>query len=141
MSEKGMNSNRPYLLRGLYEWIVDNECTPHILVHSDAPNVVVPSGYASDGRIVLNISPSAVRFLELGNEAVTFEGRFGGVAQQLHIPMGAILAIYARENGQGLVFELEERLEEAPAPEPDEPPPSGSTPPRATGRPSLKVVK
>lgn len=74
-----MNSSRPYLVRALYEWIVDNDCTPHMLVNSEFPAVQVPQGFASDGQIVLNVSPSAVRHLHMDNEAVSFEGRFGGV--------------------------------------------------------------
>ena len=96
-----MNSSRPYLVRALYEWIVDNDCTPHILVNAEFAGVKVPPGYASDGQIVLNVSPSAVRHLHMDNEAVSFEGRFGGVAQSLYIPALAVMAIYARENGQG----------------------------------------
>jgi RNA polymerase-associated protein len=102
-----MNSSRPYLVRALYEWIVDNDCTPHMLVNAEFPAVQVPQGFASDGQIVLNISPSAVRSLHMDNEAVSFEGRFGGVPHSLYVPIGAILGIYARENGQGMVFELE----------------------------------
>ena len=97
-----MNSSRPYLVRALYEWIVDNDCTPHLLVNAEYPGVQVPPGFASDGQIVLNASPSAVRHLHMDNEAVSFEGRFGGVAHSLYIPSAAILAIYARENGQGM---------------------------------------
>ena len=99
-----MNSSRPYLVRALYEWIVDNDCTPHLLVNAEFPGVRVPPGYANDGQIVLNVSPSAVRNLHMDNEAVSFEGRFGGTAHSLYIPSGAMLAIYARENGQGMVF-------------------------------------
>ncbi len=84
-----MKPSRPYLLRALYEWIVDNECTPHLLVNAEYPEVKVPSGFASDGQIVLNVSPSAVRHLHLDNEAVSFEGRFGGVSHSLYIPTGA----------------------------------------------------
>ena len=102
-----MNSSRPYLIRALYEWIVDNDCTPHFLVDADYPQVKVPAGFASDGQIVLNASPSAVRHLHMDNQAVSFEGRFGGVPHSLYLPIGAILAIYARENGQGMVFEAE----------------------------------
>jgi stringent starvation protein B len=138
-----MNSSRPYLVRALYEWIVDNECTPHLLVNAEYPGVQVPPGFASDGQIVLNASPSAVRQLHMDNQAVSFEGRFGGVAHSLYLPVPAILAIYARENGQGMVFEAE-----APAPlaedqqEPeDNGPDDGGEPPRPSGRPSLKVVK
>ena len=86
-----MNSSRPYLVRALYEWIVDNDCTPHLLVNADYAEVRVPPGYANDGQIVLNASPSAVRDLHMDNEAVSFNGRFGGVAYNLYIPVGAIL--------------------------------------------------
>ncbi|MDU9410739.1 ClpXP protease specificity-enhancing factor [Pseudomonas sp. zfem005] len=140
-----MNSSRPYLVRALYEWIVDNNCTPHLLVNAEFAGVQVPAGYANDGQIVLNVSPSAVRHLHMDNDAVSFEGRFGGVAHNLYIPAAAIMAIYARENGQGMVFDLEPPVvdEEGQGPEDDGPsggdPSSGS--PRPSGRPSLKVVK
>ncbi|GGK10137.1 ClpXP protease specificity-enhancing factor [Pseudomonas matsuisoli] len=143
-----MTSSRPYLIRALYEWIVDNECTPHLLVGVEYPNVQVPDGYASEGQIVLNVSPSAVRHLNLGNDAVSFEGRFGGVAHNLFIPAAAVMAIYARENGQGMVFETEAPTvaeDAAPvAPEVDRGPKDegpDDEPPRPSGRPSLKVVK
>ena len=137
-----MNSSRPYLVRALYEWIVDNDCTPHMLVYSEFPAVQVPQGFASDGQIVLNVSPTAVRQLHMDNEAVSFEGRFGGVPHTLYVPIAAILGVYARENGQGMVFDLEEPLEADDEVEPDDDgPPPGSEPPRPTGRPSLKVVK
>lgn len=139
-----MNSSRPYLVRALYEWIVDNDCTPHMLVNAEYPAVQVPQGFASDGQIVLNISPNAVRSLHMDNDAVSFEGRFSGVAHSLFVPVGAILGIYARENGQGMVFELEPPLmggddldDESIEPDDDGPP----EPPRPSGRPSLKVVK
>ncbi|WP_374286944.1 ClpXP protease specificity-enhancing factor [Pseudomonas fluvialis] len=135
-----MNSSRPYLLRALYEWIVDNQCTPHLLVNSDYPQVRVPPGFASDGQIVLNVSPSAVRYLEMDNQAVSFEGRFGGVAHRLYVPCAAVLAIYARENGQGMVFELEAPEAEAVLAEEDGATPQDE-PPKPGGRPSLKVVK
>lgn len=80
-----MNSSRPYLVRALYEWIVDNDCTPHMLVNAEYPAVQVPQGFASDGQIVLNISPSAVRNLHMDNEAVSFEGRFSGVSHSLFV--------------------------------------------------------
>jgi stringent starvation protein B len=144
-----MNSSRPYLVRALYEWIVDNDCTPHMLVNADYRDVRVPAGFASDGQIVLNVSPSAVRHLHMDNEAVSFEGRFGGVSHSLFVPVGAILGIYARENGQGMVFDLESTVadddEEADFIEgveaDDDLPPPDSQPPRPSGRPSLKVVK
>ena len=143
-----MNSSRPYLVRALYEWIVDNDCTPHMLVNAEYPSVQVPQGFASDGQIVLNISPSAVRNLHMDNDAVSFDGRFGGVSHTLFVPSGAILGIYARENGQGMVFDLEPpvldeedaEFEEVVEPDDEVPPPDGQ-PPRPSGRPSLKVVK
>lgn len=137
-----MKSSRPYLVRALYEWIVDNDCTPHLLVNAEYPAVQVPKGFASDGQIVLNVSPSAVRHLHMDNEAVSFEGRFGGVAHTLYVPAAAVLAIYARENGQGMVFDLESPVadEGDDVPPPDTTPPGGE-PPRPSGRPSLKVVK
>lgn len=109
-----MNSSRPYLVRALYEWIVDNDCTPHLLVNAEYPGVQVPPGFASDGQIVLNTSPSAVRHLHMDNQAVSFDGRFGGVAHTLYIPAAAILAIYARENGQGMVFDMEPSVASGP---------------------------
>ncbi|AMO74684.1 Stringent starvation protein B [Pseudomonas citronellolis] len=135
-----MNSSRPYLVRALYEWIVDNGCTPHILVNAEYPGVRVPPGYASDGQIVLNVSPTAVRHLQMDNEAVSFEGRFGGVAQSLYIPSQAVMAVYARENGQGMVFDLEPPVPADDEELQDDDGPSDE-PPRPSGRPSLKVVK
>ena len=137
-----MTSSRPYLVRALYEWIVDNDCTPHLLVNVDHAGVQVPDGFASDGQIVLNVAPSAVRQLQMDNQAISFEGRFGGVPHSLHVPSAAIMAIYARENGQGMVFEVE------PTPPDDETPSddtsagtSSASRPAQGGRPSLKVVK
>ena len=124
-----MNSSRPYIIRAIYEWIVDNGCTPHLLVDVEIDGVEVPQAYVSDGQIVLNISPTAVVGLDMGNETVAFNGRFGGVATDITVPVRAILGIYARENGQGMVFDAAE--------EPDVPP----EPPAGKGRPSLKVVK
>lgn len=137
-----MNSSRPYLIRALYEWIVDNDCTPHLLVNAEFAGVQVPPGFASDGQIVLNVSPSAVRHLHMDNEAVSFEGRFGGIAHSLYVPAVAVLAIYARENGQGMVFDAESSmLEGGEIDDPDEQSPPDDEPPRPSGRPSLKVVK
>lgn len=100
-----MNSSRPYILRALHEWIVDNECTPHLLVDANAPQVRVPPGYTENGQIVLNTSPAAVRYLEIDNQAVSFEALFSGAPFSLYIPVEAVLAIYARENGQGMFFD------------------------------------
>jgi stringent starvation protein B len=137
-----MKSSRPYLIRALYEWIVDNDCTPHLLVNAEFVGVQVPSGFVSDGQIVLNVSPTAVRHLHMDNEAVSFEGRFAGVAQSLYIPAAAVLAIYARENGQGMVFDAEPSMLDGGAiDDPDDQGPPDGEPPRPSGRPSLKVVK
>ncbi|MGI9315053.1 MAG: ClpXP protease specificity-enhancing factor [Halieaceae bacterium] len=124
-----MNSSRPYIIRAIYEWIADNDCTPHLLVDVNQEGVEVPQAYVTDGQIVLNISPSAVVGLEMGNELIFFNGRFGGVATDIVVPIKAILGIYARENGQGMVFDARE--------EPEDPP----EPPNSRTRPSLKVVK
>lgn len=135
-----MSSSRPYLVRALYEWILDNQCTPYLLVNAEYPDAAVPAAFVEDGQIVLNLSPSAVRELHMDNELISFDGRFGGVAQQVWIPIGAIMAIYARENGQGMVFELEPSAPLPAEPEGGDKPPQ---PPRPDGggRPSLKVVK
>ena len=133
-----MNSSRPYLLRALYEWIVDNGCTPHVIVDATLPGVDVPSQYVKDGQIVLNLSPSAVIELQLGDESVSFNGRFGGKPTDVFIPMAALLGIYARENGQGMVFDSEDGP--LPEPPPSEPSPSGGGD-AGEKRPSLKIVK
>ena len=102
-----MRSSRPYLVRALHEWIVDNGCTPYLLVDATFEGVEVPQQYVKDGQIVLNISPSAVGGITLGNEQIRFRGRFGGVAVEVAVPVPAVLGIYARENGQGMVFDPE----------------------------------
>ncbi|KZX59509.1 stringent starvation protein B [Halioglobus sp. HI00S01] len=133
-----MTPSRPYIMRALYEWIVDNSCTPYILVDATMEDVSVPEQYVKDGQIVLNISPTAVMDLDMSNDAVVFNGRFGGVATDVYVPVTAVVGIYARENGQGMVFESEEPPEDDPTPPEDTPPePSG----KPEGRPSLKIVK
>ncbi|MGV8932646.1 MAG: ClpXP protease specificity-enhancing factor [Luteimonas sp.] len=99
-----MTSHRPYLLRALYEWIADNGMTPHVLVDAAQPGVRVPPHTVKDGRVVLNIADRAVAKLELDNDSVRFTARFGGVSQSVVVPIGAILAIYARETGQGMAL-------------------------------------
>ncbi|MDZ7784435.1 MAG: ClpXP protease specificity-enhancing factor [Halioglobus sp.] len=128
-----MTSSRPYIMRALYEWIVDNQCTPYVLVDASDRNVLVPQQYVKDNQIVLNISPDAVVDLNITNQAVAFNGRFGGVAMDVYVPIAAVVGIYARENGQGMVFDPEESAEP-----PEEPPPR---PRKRERRPSLKVVK
>lgn len=103
-----MTSNRPYLLRAFNDWILDNEMTPYIVVEADLPHVHVPPQTVKDGQVVLNISPTAVHMLEITNEQITFSARFGGVPFEVYIPMYAISAIYARENGAGTMFPPEE---------------------------------
>jgi len=103
-----MTPNRPYLLRAFYEWIVDNNLTPYLVVDATMAGVKVPTQHVQNGQIVLNINPSAVGNLLLGNDAVTFSARFGGSPFALYIPQRAVLAIYARENGAGTMFTPEE---------------------------------
>ena len=97
-------SSRPYLFRGLYEWLLDNQLTPHVIIAADLPGVEVPFEQVQDGQLVLNISDTATRGLEISNDALSFSARFGGVARQIYVPMAAVVAIYARENGAGMVF-------------------------------------
>ncbi len=132
-----MTSSKPYLLRALYEWILDNDMTPHLIVDAEAKGVVVPPQAIQDGRVVLNISPSATRDLMLENDSVSFQARFSGVSRELWVPSAAILAIYARENGQGMMFADvadEEPADEAPGPDDDKPGPR-------PGGPRLRVIK
>jgi stringent starvation protein B len=126
-----MTSNRPYLIRAVNEWLLDNQCTPHLLVNAESPGVEVPREYVQNGKIVLNIGPSAVEDLQVTNEDVTFMARFGGVPTPVSMPVSAVLAIYARENGRGMMFGEDE--DEGPEP------PEG--PADKSGRPTLKVVK
>ena len=99
-----MTSHRPYMLRALYEWIVDNGLTPHVLVDATQPGVRVPRQSVKDGRIVLNIAERAVGGLRMDNESLRFSARFGGVSQSVLVPVQAVVAIYARENGQGMAL-------------------------------------
>lgn len=99
-----MKARRPYLLRAIHEWITDSLCTPHLVVDANAGDVEVPRQYVKDGKIVLNVSWSATANLRLGNDEVSFSGRFGGVSMSVRVPIHAVLAIYARETGQGMIF-------------------------------------
>ncbi len=99
------SSRRPYLIRAIYDWVLDNGLTPYLLVAADEPDVEVPTQYVGDdGKIVMNLSPTAVRGLDLGNEAVHFEARFSGTPHNVYIPTGAVLAVYAKETGEGMLF-------------------------------------
>lgn len=130
-----LSPSRPYLVRALHQWILDNQCTPYMLVDTQLPNVSVPEEFIENGQIVLNISPAAVKELLMDNEGVSFNARFGGVPMSVFVPTVGILAIYAKENGEGMMFGAE-----AGAPSPDDPPPTPPTPSKAN-KPSLKVVK
>jgi stringent starvation protein B len=136
-----MTPSRPYLMRALFEWVLDNESTPYVLVDANILGVQVPQEYVNDGQIVLNISPGAVQGLMINNEAVSFNARFAGVSQNVYVPIVAVLAIYAKETGEGMVFG-----NEAGAPDPNDPQPvkkKEEAKPQAkpSGRPSLTVVK
>lgn len=132
-----MTPSRPYLLRALHQWISDNGMTPYIMVDAEHGEADVPPQYVEDGKIVLNLSHRAVTTLELGNEWVSFEARFKGESRDVHVPIGAVLAIYARENGKGMVFNEEEGLD----PPPEQPDPSGPQDEGGGKKPALRLVK
>ncbi|GAB1407078.1 hypothetical protein MASR1M8_09970 [Thermomonas brevis] len=155
-----MTSQRPYLLRAIYEWIADNGMTPHVLVDASLPGVRVPAHAVKDGRIVLNIAERAVGRLQMGNDALTFSARFAGVSQNVVVPVYAVLAVYSRETGQGMAMPDEDLPEldandaapdpvdtqllelvetDADAPPPGDDDPDTPRPPRRGGH--LRVVK
>ncbi|MFZ5566721.1 MAG: ClpXP protease specificity-enhancing factor [Pseudomonadota bacterium] len=159
MTDSGTSSTRPYLIRALYEWCTDNGLTPYVAVRVD-DTVRVPREYVKDGEIVLNISMDATSALKLGNDYIEFKARFAGVARDIMIPLGRVMAIYARENGQGMAFPLEDAgtaASAAPGPlagpgaespagpdQGDPTPDDAPEPPRPSGpagRPALKRVK
>lgn len=107
--EHTMTSNQPYMLRAFYDWIVDNDLTPHLVVDASLPNVFVPTQFVQDGQIVLNVSPSACVNFALSPDGIFFQARFGGKPYEISMPCQAVLAIYARENGAGTVFAPEDR--------------------------------
>lgn len=137
-----MSSSRPYLVRAFNEWVLDNNCTPYIVVEAGVQGVQVPTEHVANGQIVLNISPGAVQSLVIGDSALEFNARFGGVPMQVFIPLQAVVAIYAKENGEGMVFGSEPG-----APDPDGAADTGkgagnkTKDERPSGRPTLKVVK
>lgn len=108
MHNEVFSSNKPYLFRAIFEWLLDNNATPHILVDATKKFVDVPQGHIKDDRIVLNISPSAVQNWNVDDKAISFSARFSGTARQIYVPMAALMAIYAHENGQGMAFPTEE---------------------------------
>jgi len=134
-----MSSSRPYIIRALYEWIVENNFTPYILVDTAAESVMVPRSFVENGRIILNVSPDATHSLILGNDSITFNARFSGTGMDVVIPVGSVLAIYARENGQGMLFGEQDDA-------PTDPPPTDSAddvdgPASQAKKPNLKIVK
>ena len=166
-----MTSNRPYLLRAVHEWICDNGLTPYIVVDAARPGVQVPPQAISEGRVVLNLAPRAIARLEIGNDAITFMARFGGVSHAVSVPVAAVQAIYARENGQGMLLAEDATGVTSSTPSPDASPAKPTAPalqavptsaqdpwlpdgegektgdgdkpdkPRPKGKPSLHVVK
>ncbi len=145
-------SNKPYLLRAIYEWVLDNEATPHILIAALNPQVDVPQQFVEDGKIILNVSPSAANNLLIDDDGVSFSARFGGKPYTIYSPIGSVLALYASETGEGMSFE-EEDFDGTPPNDPDDKPPSPKSVPdsnvrslrqasnKSKKRPALKVVK
>jgi stringent starvation protein B len=122
-------STRPYLIRAIYEWCVDNNYTPYLAVRVNA-STEVPRAYVKDGEIILNLNPNAVRNLEMGNDMISCSSRFNGVAHQLFVPVETVIGIFAKETGQGLVFQAE-----------DTPPPTDTEAPPPPKRAKLTIVK
>lgn len=127
-----MTSKKPYLIRACYDWIVDNHLTPYLLVNANYPGSEVPQQHVSEGRILLNISPNACRGLHLENDKILFTARFSGTATQIFISPSSVLAIYAKENGEGMEFPEEIGAPVPPTPEPQK---------KGIKKPSLKIVK
>ncbi len=126
---------KPYLVRAIYDWIVDNNFTPYLLINAEVENAVVPRQYVQDGKIVLNLRPQAVQGLSLGNTQIEFSARFGGNPMHVQIPIKAVLAVYAKENGKGMIFD-DENGGDAPPPAAESFAGKGKP-----SRPVLKVVK
>ena len=134
---KSSRSRRPYLIRAIYDWALDNGYTPYLLVAADQPGVSVPMAFVKDNRIALDVGGMAVRDLNIDADPIFFSARFGGRSHEIVVPSAAVLAIYARENGEGIVFgepEAAAEGEQAITPERPEPPKPG-------GRPKLRVIK
>lgn len=126
-----MTSLKPYLIRSIYEWILDNQLTPHLLVDADNSNAILPEDYIEEGKIVLNLRPEAIQGLTLGNEEIQFNTRFSGKAMHIVTPTAAVLAIYAKENGKGMVFNPEDYQNDDNIPPPEKKP----------SKPQLRIVK
>ncbi|MCI1730683.1 MAG: ClpXP protease specificity-enhancing factor [Chiayiivirga sp.] len=132
-----MSSNRPYLIRAMHEWIGDNGMTPYLLVDAAFPGVRVPPQSVKDGKVVLNVAPRAVSQLELGNQMIRFNARFGGVSQGVELPVAAVQAIYAQETGQGMMLPQDGETA-APDPDPDPGSEAGEAPKKGA---HLRIVK
>jgi stringent starvation protein B len=126
-----MISLKPYLIRSIYEWIIDNGLTPHLLVDAENSHAILPEQFIEDGKIVLNIRPQAIQGLTLGNDEIQFNARFNGKPMHIVTPVAAVMAIYAKENGKGMIFDQEDE-------ESDKTPPPENKPPT---RPTLRIVK
>ena len=132
---------RPYLIRAIREWAMDNGLTPQLLVDAGVDGIVIPEGHVRDGKIVLNVHSQAVKALELGNEFITFSARFGGTSHAIKLPIQSVLAVFARENGQGIFFQEEEtqhQIEQSAGDSEESPPNGQSSGPR---RPYLRLVE
>lgn len=140
-----MNSSKPYLIRAMYDWIVDNELTPYIVINTTQASVQVPEEYIEDDRIVLNVSPDACRGLHITNDRIVFSARFSGVATQVFTPPSAVLAIYAKENGRGMVFGEEDKGDGEGDGDSEPPKPSRAvdekTSQKSAKKPKLTVIK
>lgn len=138
-----MTSTRPYLFRAFYDWIVDNNTTPYVVIDSEVPNVKVPQQYIEDGKIVLNISISATEDLKINNYGIEFNASFSGLVYHITAPMAAVLAIYAKENGRGMVFGEEDDDGGFPPPPADDGNDSGDSGDtgKSDKKPKLRVVK
>jgi len=147
MSEVSLTSRRPYLLRAMHEWITDNSMTPYIVVEANIEGVEVPREYVQDGKIILNVSYTAANALEMGNEWVMFDARFSGKAFNIAVPIFAVLAIYSKETGHGLIFDEEDNepdpthLTEMPSDSNKSVSSSKNSKAPAKTKPSLRVVK
>ena len=126
-----MTPLKPYLIRSIYEWVIDNQLTPHLLVDAENEGAVLPVEFVENGKIVLNMRPEAIVDLMLGNEEIQFDARFSGQPMRVIVPIVSVLALYAQENGKGMVFDQEETDNDTPPTPPEEKP----------KKPMLRIVK
>lgn len=136
-----MIPRRPYLIRAMHEWTVDNGETPHLLVDAEYEGVEVPMDHVQNGKIILNISPGAVQGLSLSNDGIVFSARFGGEARHITLPIASVLAIYSRESGQGMLFSDDDDLPPPPDGGPKDGKDEDGPSEKKTKRPNLRVIK